>query len=51
VRDFVETVRDRPVDDHEAAELDAACSACRGDGVAVPGPTAHTGADPGADTA
>ena len=45
VRDFVETVRDRPVDDDEAAELDAACAACRGDGVAVPGPTADTGAD------
>jgi exonuclease SbcD len=47
VRDFVETVRDRPVDDAEGAELDAACTACRGDGVAVAGPTA----DPGADTA
>jgi exonuclease SbcD len=49
VRDFVETVRERPVDDAEGAELDAACAACRGDGVAVPGPNAD-GAGSGAET-
>jgi DNA repair protein SbcD/Mre11 len=31
VRDFVEVVREQPVDDDEAALLDAACSACRKD--------------------
>ena len=40
VRDFVEVVRDRPADDDEAALLEAACEACRGDGVALPGPAA-----------
>ena len=40
VRDFVEVVRDRPADDDEAALLEAACEACRGDGAALPGPAA-----------
>ncbi len=40
VRDFIEVVRERPVDDAEAALLDAACAACREDAaaVAVPAP-------------
>jgi exonuclease SbcD len=36
VRDFVEVVRQQPVDDDEASLLDAACSDCR-DGAADPG--------------
>jgi exonuclease SbcD len=44
VRDFVDVVRGRPVDEVEAELLDAACSACRGDVIAIPAP--H-----GADTA
>jgi exonuclease SbcD len=34
VRDFVEVVREQPVDDDEAVLLDAACSACRGENTA-----------------
>jgi len=43
VRDFVEVVREQPVDEAEADLLDAACAACRGDVVALAAP--H-GADP-----
>ena len=44
VRDFVEVVREQPVDDDEAALLDAACSACRCDAPATR-PAAGSGAD------
>ncbi len=46
VRDFVEVVREHPVDDDEAALLDAACSACRCD-AARPGRRSGLGPAPG----